>query len=285
MVPFNNIPCNSHCYICGRPLLHKGTRDHFVPKHIGGHNDISNLRPACQVCNALKNSHKPSVLLFITVAFITYTKFANLESGGYRLKAKSYILNKNLTAAQINLAEQLSIIKIHLRLDSHLGNLKINYSLSEGSSNLPTYSVRAVINDIIAVLQDSVEYYMLITKGVWPLDYWDDLLTPKPKVQEDSNMLNDLDYNNVDPLLISEKKNNIVYHHLVCSLCGSISDITLPNAKADVEIICPECLKVLNEFEVIPPIVKHLLRSRRDRVDKIATTVSDISNQLRKCLE
>lgn len=301
MVSFMYLPCNSNCYICGSPLEEfEGTRDHFIPKHSGGSDSIENLRPACHSCNALKNSYKPSVLMFITVAFVSYTKCISIRPGGFVLKAKSYELNKNLDTSKIQLLNELSAIKVYLHLSSYLGNLKIDYALSGESSKLPVVLIRTAVRDIVERLQANLEYYVEITKGGWPLDYWDGLLTPKcfnnggekmvsiksPESFSDLEALYNEPKSDFEELL---SENNTIEgsktHNLVCSLCGSVSDISIPNAKSDVEIICPECLKVLNEFEVIPPIVKHLLRSRRDRVDKIATTVSDISNQLRKCLE
>lgn len=45
---------NQRCLACGQRL--PLTKDHIVPVHLGGSDDITNIQPLCRVCNSSKNA-------------------------------------------------------------------------------------------------------------------------------------------------------------------------------------------------------------------------------------
>jgi len=51
--------CENKCVRCGvaKAELHGGslTRDHIIPRHMGGNNSISNIQPVCRNCNSSKS--------------------------------------------------------------------------------------------------------------------------------------------------------------------------------------------------------------------------------------
>lgn len=59
--------CRNECVRCGAPAEQlvggKLTRDHIVPRHMGGGDDIANLQPMCRSCNSSKGKettdHRP----------------------------------------------------------------------------------------------------------------------------------------------------------------------------------------------------------------------------------
>jgi 5-methylcytosine-specific restriction endonuclease McrA len=46
------------CAYCGNYIEYEDMKvDHFVPQKNGGSDEISNLMPACEICNHFKDSH------------------------------------------------------------------------------------------------------------------------------------------------------------------------------------------------------------------------------------
>lgn len=49
--------CNGHCAYCGKPLSYKDmTIEHIRPLAKGGSNSLTNLLPACNLCNSTKGT-------------------------------------------------------------------------------------------------------------------------------------------------------------------------------------------------------------------------------------
>ena len=53
------------CAICNQPILKKQkvSIDHWIPKKLGGQDELSNLRPAHKICNSIKADMSPETYM------------------------------------------------------------------------------------------------------------------------------------------------------------------------------------------------------------------------------
>lgn len=79
------------CAICNQPILKKQkvSIDHWIPKKLGGQDELSNLRPAHKICNSIKADMSPEV--FIVNKKKLYEKA--LENWHLNFEDKAIVIN------------------------------------------------------------------------------------------------------------------------------------------------------------------------------------------------
>ena len=62
------------CAYCGKAFddARRRTRDHVIPKALGGSRSANNIVPACLDCNQLKGSHTPASLRALAGDALTF---------------------------------------------------------------------------------------------------------------------------------------------------------------------------------------------------------------------
>lgn len=301
MTSFSNLELNNHCYICGRNITEdSGTRDHFVPKYLGGSNCVENLRPTCHFCNSKKNSHEPTLGLLFTVlvANIIISKDSIVE--GTHLEILRIDRNTIVKSMYSIIFKPRIFGTININIDPDDKSWNISFSVSEVSEPRRMKDIIKIANRAIKQASKHLEYLEKISKGEWPKKYWrgylcgvdDSLLSSStPRTSIDDNNVTD-NINTRDELQLQQSnlhnsyKQEEPYHSeggikssmAECAICGKHIDFH----GEGVKLICPECTAVICKFNLIDASILYLLRSRQavaERLQDIVTGIMSIPEE------